>query len=61
MESLLHTRTQLSFSTSIHEERVLNDLELTEVVESAEGMLELDCKLSKYVVEENVAEELSGE
>ena len=41
MESLLHTRTQLSFSTSIHEERVLNDLELTEVVESAEGMLEL--------------------
>lgn len=27
----------------------------------AEGMLELDCKLSKYVVEENVAEELSGE
>ncbi len=41
MESLLQTRTELSFSTSIYEGRVLSEQEIFEVVESAEGMLSL--------------------
>ena len=58
MESLLHTRTQLSFSTSIHEERVLNDLELTEVVESAEGLFKAVRERTGLVIQPmDIAEE----
>ena len=41
MESVLHTRSQLSFSTSIYEGRILSDQEMFEIVETAEGMVSL--------------------
>lgn len=41
MESLLHTRTQLSFSTSIYEGRLLSDVEKLEIIESAEGLIDI--------------------
>lgn len=41
MESVLRTRSQLSFSTSIYEGRILSDQEMFEIVETAEGMVSL--------------------
>lgn len=39
LEGVLHTRTPLTFSTSIYEGRVLTEVERLEVLESAEGLL----------------------